>query len=148
QRNLPIFGTGALVGYDLNEPSKQRMAELLAPTAARLVKGNGLSMEEAIPLSFSLMFGNASKIDYVDGSFTEPNPASDYKSMFSVVSERADVQSQSSEDYQTALANTIDKAMGEAIGKVPIDLSKDLTRADRLGNRIAGTANDALSLLT
>ncbi|WP_397473753.1 hypothetical protein [Pusillimonas sp.] len=148
QRNLPIFGTGALTGYNLNEPSKQRLGELLAPTAARLVKGNGLSMEEAIPLAFSLMFGNSSKIDYVDGSFTEPNPASEFRSMFSVVSEKANVQSQASEDYQKALTNVIDKAMAQAIGKVPVDMSKDLTSVDRLGNRVAGIANDALSLLT
>jgi len=148
QRNLPILSTGELASYNLNAANKKRMADLLAPDVARMVKGNGLSMEEAMPLAFSRMFGNSSKIDYVDGSFAEPNPASEFKSMFAVVSERANVQSQASEDYQLALTNVIDKAMGETIGKVPIDPAKDLTGADRLGNRIAGTFNDATALLS
>src|SRR5690606_19875304 len=79
--------------------------------------------------------------DYVDGTFTEPSPASSFKSMFSVVSELRDVQSQASEDYQKALTLTIDKAMAEAVASAPADPDPTLSRVDRIANYSASAFN-------
>lgn len=140
QRNLPLFGAGALSAYNMNDANKARLGGLLQDTAARLNKGNGIPMEEAVPLAFSLMFGNSSKIDYVDGSFTEPSPASEFESMFAVVSRSADIKNQASEDYQQALKNTIDKSMGFDVSKVVQDAPL-VTGAERFGQKVADFGN-------
>lgn len=144
QKYLPLGGPGALTGYDLNAGNKQRLISLLEPTVARLVAGNGLSTEQAAPLAFSLMFDDISRVDFVDGSFTQPGPASGFRSMFSVVSESRSLRNQADTDYQQAVRNVINNAMIEAVASVPPPEPRERSRSEKVGDVIVGVVDKVM----
>ncbi|CAB3852986.1 hypothetical protein LMG3482_03030 [Achromobacter deleyi] len=145
KRNIPLFGPGALSGYELNEDSKARMVQDLAPNVARFVRGMGMSHEQAIALAFTQMYGTSSDVDFVDGAYVPGSPASQGGGLFATVSARVGGMSQLSEDYQTALRNVLNRNMGEQIGKVPLDPSKDLTAVDKAANFAARAVNQIMA---
>ncbi|WP_334166767.1 hypothetical protein [Achromobacter mucicolens] len=147
RRNIPVFGPGALSGYDLNDDSKARMVQDLAPNVARFMRGMGLSREQAVALAFTQMYGTSSDVDFVDGTYVPGSPASQGGGLFATVSARVGGMSQLSEDYQTALRNVLNTNMGRQIGKVPIDPAKDLTAADKAANAAARTSNGLLAAI-
>ncbi|OWT61871.1 hypothetical protein [Candidimonas nitroreducens] len=114
QKYLPIFGQGALTPYSLNDKTKERLGSLLTPEVARM-RASGVGGDAAVPLAFSIMFRDPSKVDYVDGTLSEPNPSSNWKSMFDAVREKIGITNQGSEDYQKAVTNVINNAMAKAV---------------------------------
>lgn len=115
QKYLPIFGQGALTPYSLNDETKRRLGALLTPEVARM-RASGVGGDATVPLAFSIMFRDPSKVDYVDGTLSEPNPSSHWKSMFDTVRAKTGITNQGSEDYQAAVKNVIDRAMTKAVG--------------------------------
>jgi hypothetical protein len=139
KRNIAIFGPGALSGYDLNDDSKRRMAQDLAPTVARMVRGMGMSYEDAMPIAFSQVYGNTSDVDFIDGAYVPASPTSRGAGLFATVAGKVGGMSQLSEDYQQATRNVINNAMSAAIGRQPIP------PADKRVNVAGRTMNGLLS---
>ena len=147
RRNIPLFGPGALSGYDLNDDSKARMVQDLAPSVARFMRGMGMSREQAVALAFTQMYGPSSDVDFVDGTYVPGSPSSQGGGLFATVSGRVGGLSQLSEDYQTALRNVLTTNMAAQIGKVPLHPATDLTAADKAANTAARTSNGLLSAI-
>jgi len=104
------FSTGALEAYDLNDASKNRITQDLAPWVARYQKAYpGLSAEEAAQLAFSKMYGDPQQVDFVDGTIVPRNgflPGA--QSLYSGVQQLAQFPiSQSSKLYQTAVRDLL-----------------------------------------
>ncbi|KDD18584.1 hypothetical protein L522_4165 [Bordetella bronchiseptica MBORD707] len=147
RRNIPIFGPGALTGYDLNDASKARMVQDLSGTVAKLVRGMGMTQEQAVNLAFAQAYGPSSNVDFVDGTYVPGSPHSTGGGLFSTVAGKVGGLSQLSEDYQTAVRNVITRNMGAQIGKLPLDRNHDLTGADRAANAVARTSNGLLAAI-
>ncbi|QKI69216.1 hypothetical protein [Achromobacter xylosoxidans] len=140
KRNIPLFGPGALSGYELNDDSKARMVADLAPNVARFVRGMGMSHEQAVALAFTQMYGSSSDVDFVDGTYVPGSPVSLGEGLFATVSGRVGGMSQLSEDYQKALRNVLNTNMGKQIGKVVLEPSKVPTIMDRTASLAAKVA--------
>ncbi|OZI20053.1 hypothetical protein CAL26_21095 [Bordetella genomosp. 9] len=122
KRNIPIFGPGSVTGYDLNDDSKRRMAQDLAPNVARYMRGMGMDRDTATQLAFAQMFGPSSNVDFIDGTYVPGSLTSRGQGtgLFAAVAGRIGGLSQTSEDYQEAVRNVITQNMAGAVGKVPI----------------------------
>jgi len=143
RRILTLASPGDLTGVNLNDDSKRRMVIDLAPQAARYM-AIGLSQDDSFRLSFNQKFGASSNVDFIDGAYVPPSLSSSGGGLFSIVSKKLGGMSQLSEDYQTAVSNVINNNMATAVGKVKIDIDKDLTRTDRAGNAVARTMNNLI----
>lgn len=144
KKHIPIFGPGAVSGYDLNDDSKRNMISALAPQIAAYRRSLNLSLEEATGLAFNHRFGASSNVDFVDGTFVEPGYQPKGQGLFAQVSGKLGGMSQASDDYQLAvrraIADSMSKELGQSIGK-----PKELTGLDKTANKAATFANDVIS---
>lgn len=147
KRHIPLFGPGAVSGYDLNDDSKRNMIQQLAPQIAAYRRSLNLSLEEATGLAFSHRYGASSNVDFVDGTYVEPGFQPKGAGLFSTVAGRVGGMSQASEDYQLAVKRALNASMTEAMEKAgtPIGKPQELTRLDKVANAAAGFANEVLS---
>lgn len=145
KRNIPLFGPGAVSGYNLNEDSKRNMIAQLAPQIAQYRRGLNMSLEEATQLAFNTRYGPSSGVDFVDGTFVEPGFNQRGQGLFATVSGRLGGMSQGSDDYQAAVKAAVTKRMSEALKAAgephePVQL----TEVDKFANKVAGAVNTAL----
>jgi len=105
-----IFTHGALDGLDLNDASKEWMAEHLAPAVAREWRASpSLSRESAAKYAFDKTFGDPNAGEFVDGAFVPMNPRqSGAGTLFSAVQELAGYPiGHSNPDYQQAVRDVL-----------------------------------------
>lgn len=148
KRHIPVFGPGALSGYDLNDDSKRNMIQQLAPQIAAYRRGLNLSMEEATGLAFQHRYGASSNTDFVDGTFIEPGFLPKGQGLFATVSNRIGGMSQVGGDYQEAVRRAISSEMSrEMERRGEPSVPRELTEVDRVANAAAKVANKVLDVI-
>jgi len=119
--------SGALDSLELNDATKRRMTEELAPYVAISRKAYaGMSFENAAQFAFNQLYGNPNNADYVDGTIVPKRKYQDgVQTLFAGVRELADTPiSQNSKIYQTAvngvlrdtLRSNVERAAGRFAG--------------------------------
>jgi hypothetical protein len=116
---LPVFGgPGELSSYALNDASKEKLAQNLAPYVAMTRKAFAMDYTKAAQFAFSQVYGNQQNTDFIDGTIVGHNPyIPGAQSLYQGVRQLpgGGGVNQANEDYQQAVRDALHENMRTAV---------------------------------